>query len=554
MTKKIIPLFLVCSILFNPLQLSVSAAPYAVEKPKLILMVVIDQFRSDYLTRFKKRFKPAHGANGEVGGFEYLTSEGAYYPFAEYDILQSMTGPGHATVLTGAYPYQSGIPVNEWYDASLKKKIESIEDSKTKPVPESTLAGMSPTNLLATTVGDELKNAGYPSRVLSVALKDRASILMGGHRADLAIWFDPKSFQWVSSQYYLPEGKLPDWLIALNGSITAQKGKPTKFDKQGPGTGLSTDNPMVVAEAVKDSGAEFPHVQPIGSKGSLNLPFGLDLTEAAAEKMIEQYNLGNGKATDVLAVSFSSHDYMGHAFGPNSREMEEYAVADDQSISKLLNFVKKRVPGGLSNVVVVLTADHGTPSNPDWLKKEKIDAGRLDSKNLITAVENRLEQKFGKLGNEHWIISEFAFNLYLNKSAIGKKKLNVSDVESEAKAALLEIHGVAHVVTSTDYAKRILPPGQHERQILKTYYPGRSGDLVIIPLPNYMSNYATVTHQTGYNYDRMVPVILSGFHIKKGVHAQKAEVVDIAPTLSFLTGTVAPSMSEGRVLSEAINY
>jgi predicted AlkP superfamily pyrophosphatase or phosphodiesterase len=548
-TSKLVLIFtLILTLLNSPLM----AAPYASEKPKLVLLIVIDQFRSDYLTRFKKLFKPAYGTNGEVGGFEYLTTEGAYYPFAEYDILQSMTGPGHATILTGAYPYQSGVPVNEWYNANLKKKIESVEDATTKSVPESTLAGMSPRNLLATTVGDELKNAGYPSRVFSIALKDRASIMMGGHRADLSIWFEPKSFQWISSQYYLPEGKLPEWLNKLNASITAQKGKSITWDKKGAGSGLSLENPMIVADVAKDSGGEFPHVQPIGSKGSLNMPFGLDLTENAAEKIIEEFKLGNGKATDVLAVSFSSHDYMGHGFGPNSREMEEFAVADDASISKLLNFVKKRVPGGLSNVVVVLTADHGIPPNPDWLKKEKVDAGRLDSKALISTVEKRLENKFGKLGNEPWIVSEFAFNFYLNKPAIGKKKLDLALVESEAKAALLEIHGVAHVVTSTDYQKRILPPGQHARQVLKTYYPGRSGDLIIIPLPHYMSNYATVTHQTGYNYDRMVPVILSGFKIKRGVHSEKAEVVDIAPTLSFLTGTIAPSMSEGRVLSEAL--
>lgn len=530
------------------------AAPYASEKPKLVLLIVIDQFRSDYLTRFKKLFKPAHGANGEVGGFEYLTTEGAYYPFAEYDILQSMTGPGHAITLSGANPYLSGISANEWYDYDLKDRIESIEDRNVRPVPASKeLSGMSPRNLLATTLGDELKNAGYPSRVLSVALKDRASILMAGHRADLALWFDAKTFQWVSSEYYLPNGNLPEWVVKMNAAIAAKKGTDTRWEKQGEGTGLSLADPMVVKSAMKDAdGIDFPHVQPIGSKGSLNMPYGLEITEAAAEQMIVQYNLGNGKATDVLAVSFSTHDYLGHAFGPNSREMEELTIADDRTISKLLNFVKKRVPGGLSNVVVVLTADHGAPPNPDWLKKEKIDAGRIDSKVMITAIEERLENKFGKLGKEHWVVSEFVFNFYLNKEAIQKKNLKLADVEAEAKAALLKIHGVSHVFTSTDYQNRTLPPGMHERQILKTYFPGRSGNLVVIPLPYYMSNYATVTHQTGYNYDRVVPLIFSGFHIKKGVRSEKAEIIDIAPTLSFLTGTVAPSMSEGRVLSEAI--
>lgn len=556
MMKKTLPLILVFTLtfgLYNPVSI---AAPYGSEKPKLILMIVIDQFRADYLTRFKKLFKPAHGANGEVGGFEYLTTEGAYYPFAEYDILQSMTGPGHATTLTGAYPYQMGIPVNDWYDVKIKDRVYCAEDRNIQQVggtPADVHVGTSPKNLLATTFGDELKNAGYPSRVYSVALKDRAAIMMGGHRADLALWFDAKAFQWVSSQYYLPDNKLPEWITKMNAGITAKKGTNVKWEIQGEGSGLSLADPMMVHDAYNDAaGTQFPHVQPIGTKGSLNMPYGLEITEAAAEQMIEQYKLGNGKATDVLAVSFSSHDYMGHAFGLNSREMEEMTVADDQNISKLLNFVKKRVPGGLSNVVVVLTADHGAPSNPDWLKKQKIDAGRIDEKDMTAAIEKRLENKFGKLGKDHWVASVQDFNFYLNLEAIAKKKLQLGDVENEAKLALQDVQGVFHVVTSTDYNNRTLPPGMHERQILKTYFPGRSGNLVVIPLPFYMSKYATVTHQTGYTYDRMVPVILSGFHIKKGVHAEKAEVIDIAPTLSFLTGTIAPSMSEGRVLSEAI--
>lgn len=533
------------------------AAPYSSEKPKLVLLIVIDQFRSDYLTRFKKLFKPAYGANGEVGGFEYLTTQGAYYPFAEYDILQSMTGPGHATTLTGAYPYQMGIAANDWYDSKIKDRVYCVEDRSVKQVGGNNSdvhAGTSPRNLFSTTFGDELKNAGYPSRVFSVALKDRASILMGGHRADLALWFDVKAFQWVSSSYYLPEGKLPDWLTKINADITAKKGTQVRLDKHGEGSGLSLEDPMVVQDVIKDAGATFPHLQTIGNKSSLNMPFGLELTEEVAEQMIAQHNLGSGKATDVLAVSFSSHDYLGHAFGLNSREMEEMTVAGDRTISKLLNFIKKRVPGGLSNVVVVLTGDHGAPSNPDWLKKEKIDAGRIEDKDLISAVEKRLENKFGKLGKERWVTFMIDLNFYLNTNAIAKKKLKLGEVENEAKLALKEIPGIFHVVTSTDYHNRTLPPGMHERQIMKTYFEGRSGNLIAVLSPFFMSKYSTVSHQTGYTYDRMVPLVLTGFKIKRGVHAVKAEVVDIAPTLSFLTGTMPPSMSEGRVLHEALNY
>ena len=200
-----------------------------IKKPKLIVVLIIDQFRADYLTRFKERFLPAQNKKGAIGGFNYLISNGAYFPYAQYEILQAMTGPGHASLLTGSYPYQSGIPINDWYDSQSGKNMYCVEDEASPIVglKENSdlkkIRGMSPKNLIGTTVGDELKNAGYPSKVISIALKDRAAILLGGHRADLALWFDPSSFQWVSSKYYLPEDHLPTWVTTLNEEIKIKK-------------------------------------------------------------------------------------------------------------------------------------------------------------------------------------------------------------------------------------------------------------------------------------------------------------------------------------------
>jgi hypothetical protein len=188
------------------------------KRPKLVLVLVIDQFRADYLTRFESRFLPAE-KGGTVGGFQYLMSKGAYFPFGQYDLLQNMTGPGHATILTGAYPYLSGISLNYWFDSTKNEKVYCAQDDGSKTievVPPSANVGTSPKNLLGTTVGDELKNAGFPSRVFSVALKDRAAIFMGGHRADAAFWFDSGLYQWASSQFYFPKGKLPDWIKHSN--------------------------------------------------------------------------------------------------------------------------------------------------------------------------------------------------------------------------------------------------------------------------------------------------------------------------------------------------
>jgi len=548
-------LILLCLLLLCP-----TSVLGSIKHPRFILIIMIDQFRADYLSRFESRFLPAKGKNGHIGGFRHLMTQGAYYPQGQYDLLQSVTASGHATVLTGAYPYQSGIPNNHWYDTESKKLIYCTDDPKypvIAPHPGSSSdTGVSPKHLFATTVGDELKNAGYPSQVVSIALKDRAAVLMGGHRADLALWFDKESRSWTSSRYYLPEGKLPQWIQQLN-----QQSLPPVHQKlqwtlpSENGTGYSSDDSKAQANhenAGIIGGTQFPHSTQATSDGIFSMPIGIDLTITAAEKAIQHYRLGKGKYTDLLAVSFSTHDVIGHSFGLNSREIEELTVHEDKAISKLLNLIQKSIPGGLSQTVVVLTADHGASSSPEWATQHKIKAGRIDETQLASQLSQHLNEKFGKPAQGNWVATLVDFNVYLNHPAIGQKKLDQASVEAEAKAFLKQLPGVAFVVSSSDYEKRILPPGMLERQTLHTYFSGRSGDLIIVPRPYFIAGDCTGSHITGYSYDRTVPILLAGYHIKKGIFSNRAEVIDIAPTLSFLTGTVPPSLSEGRVLSESL--
>ncbi|HAR41463.1 MAG TPA: hypothetical protein DCS07_02335 [Bdellovibrionales bacterium] len=517
-----------------------AANPVYPNRPKLILTLVIDQFRADYLTRFESRFLPSKGPRG-VGGFRYLMNEGAYYPFGQYDILHSMTGPGHATILTGAYPYKNGIPMNYWFDREKQVKTYCTE-------------GGSPQNLLATTVGDELKNAGLPSRVVSFALKDRAAILMGGHRADLAFWFDNKGPGWTSSSFY-QDGALPAWLVKLNREIQVRKGEKYIWNVSGKPTGYSADDAIAYQPKVPSLGKGFPHEALFGSRESFAMPLGLDLIETAAERVITAMGLGKGKSTDLLAISFSNHDYMGHAFGPNSLEMEEMTVAEDRVISKLLNFVQKNVPGGLKDVLIVLTADHGAPLSPEWMKAHKMDAGRIQEKALAEKVNQRLNDKFGKPDSGDWVSFVYDLEIYLNHHLIRDKKLDRARVQAEAKTALLGTPGLAFVFTEAEYYERKLPPVMHERQALKTYFPARSGDLVLIARPYWVPQTDdAIEHVTGYNYDRTVPVIFAGPSIRAGIYPKLIEVVDIAPTLSFVSGILMPSVSEGRVLSEVLKY
>ncbi len=539
---------------------SEAATNFFTKRPKLLVTIVIDQFRADYLTRFQSRFLPARSADGSVGGFKYLTSEGAYYPLAEYNVAQSITSPGHATILTGAYPYRSAVPLNAWVDRTTNKLINSVDDSRFPAVrilvsddAEPTIDA-SPMQLAATTIGDELKNAGYPSRVVSIALKARAAVLLGGFRADLALWMDSR--HWISSRYYLPDGTFPEWVSELN-KTTPAVGSTIEWKLDHAGTGYSAKDSMALTDAQNAGaigGRNFPHSAKYGTPQALAMPIGLELTERAAEYAIRGMQLGRSGATDVLAVSFSSHDMIGHAFGPNSREMEEMTVAEDAAIARLLNFIQREVPGGLDETVFVLTADHGAPPSPEWAAANKLPAGRIDMKALAAELSAHLNAKFGEPKSGKWVHATSAFNIFLNDREMGERRLERGQVEDFAKEFIARDPRIQMVVTRTDRERGLLPRGEFELQLVHSYTPGKSGDILVIPKPLFVGVQATVDHATGYSYDRTVPIILTGRFIRKGVYTTRAEVVDIAPTLAALLGTIPPTMSEGRKLSEALDF
>lgn len=484
------------------------AAPWPPKRPRLVVFIVIDQFRADYLSRFQSQFRK--------DGFMALIGNGAYFPYGEYDILQSMTCPGHATVLTGAYPYQMGIPLNDWYDQTTHSMKYCAEDPDFKLVGASKVAehaGTSPRNLTGTTVGDELKNVDIPSRMISVSLKDRSAIMMGGQRADLAFWFDHKEWRFLSSTYYLKDGKLPTWLETLNKSVA-------------------------------------------DIKCDLLKPCAADLTVTAFKAALGEIFAKPSKEpgrTDIIALSFSAHDFAGHKFGPNAPEMKDMTLAEDKAIADIRAAVAKTVPGGLSQVLFVLTGDHGVAPTPEYLTSKGMNIGRLNETDLRKEIEARLNDKFGAVKSRQWLGHVIDFNFFIDEETVRTAKADLGKVQTEIKAALSTHPEFAHVFTRADYEARILPPGQFERQILKTYYPGRSGHVIGLQKPFFLNDaHHTANHMTGYTYDRMVPIVFSGFGIKNGLFADKAEVIDIAPTLAFLLGVLPPALSEGKVLKQAL--
>jgi predicted AlkP superfamily pyrophosphatase or phosphodiesterase len=516
-------------------------------RPKLVVLLVIDQFRADTMTRFAPRFGN--------GGFQKLVKNGAYYPLAEYDVLQCMTGPGHATLLTGALPYQNGIPINYWFDQKTQSKTYCAEDKSTAQVggaPMKEHSGTSPLNMLGTTVSDEWKNSGYPSRVVSIALKDRAAILMGGHRADYAVWYDSKSFSWVTSKKYAPDGKLPDWVVQMNAELQKEKGQKFTWNAVGKGSGLTDPTTTPNSTYLWGVTPGFPHTFTKGEHAALSSPFGIEISRRLAERAIKDLKLGQEKRTDFLFVSLSTHDYLAHGFGPNSRELEEITIAEDGEIAKLLSTIDKTV--GLKNTVVALSADHGGGHASEYLTKHGLPGGRIDESKLDRTLNELLKKKFGSPPKgELWLPFSEDFAYYLNHPALDAKSDTARfEAEEIVRKHLKSLPSAAFVVTSTDAVLKRVPAGEVGRKFLLTYYPGRSGDIIMIPKAGWQGGKDYASHLTGYSYDRYVPLIMTGRSFKPGRYAQSAKIVDLAPTLSFILGVTPPSLSEGRVLSESI--
>lgn len=485
------------------------------DKPKLVVLIVLDQFRSDYLTRFEESFLPAE-KNGQLGGFKYLMTKGAYFPYGHYNIFQAMTCPGHGIIMTGAYPSETGISMNEWYDRESGEMVYCVKDKE---------FGVSPRRLKTTTVSDELKNIDKKSMVVSVAIKDRAAIMMGGLRPDQVVWLDEEKMQWVTSGYY---GKLPEWAGDLNGNLNALKGKSYVWK------GMNRAIPFADSKVYSS-------------------PFGIEISIDLALAALEKEKLGqHPNQTDFLLLSLSSHDFAGHTFGANSPEMADMTIFEDQQISRFFNALEKKV--GMRSSLVMLTGDHGIPPSTEYTKSKNIKADRLDYLVLFKKIYAQLDEKYGAPKNGPWIVAFKYFNFYLNPKVLSEKKLDSATLSQEIKKILLREEGVSVVYTRDELLQSRVAPGFWSEALVNQFVFGTNGDVIFMPDPFYYESakWGVVTHMTGYNYDTRVPLIFAGAAFKPGVYAEYARVTDLAPTLSFVLNVVAPPKARGRVLHEAL--
>jgi predicted AlkP superfamily pyrophosphatase or phosphodiesterase len=482
-------------------------------KPKLILAVVIDQFRYDYLTRFRSEYH---------AGFERLLTKGAVFTNARYEHFPTVTAIGHSTFLTGATPSLSGIIGNEWYNREERKTVTSVSDANTKLLGgNADAAGSSPRRLLVDTVGDELKMSnGSQSKVIGVSLKDRAAILPAGHMANGAFWFDSNSGNFVSSTFYFAQ--MPPWAKDFDAARPADKYSGAKFVRMT----MPSSGPALYA-AIDAS------------------PFGNELIEGFAEAALTGERLGQRGVTDILTVSFSSNDYVGHATGPDSPEVHEISVATDRLLDKLLQAVDRRV--GLANVLVVLTADHGVAPLPETNASREMPGGRILPGVISKVVQAALVKAYGE---GDWIANSTDSSIYLNLDLIAAKKLSRAEVDRAAAEAALTVLHVFRVYTREQLMSEYAIEAQVARRVMNGFYVRRSPDIEVLLEPYWIFGRSGATHGTTFSYDAHVPVIFMGPGIKPGRYDNTIMVNDIAPTLATILDVETPSGSVGRVLNE----
>ncbi|WP_234734591.1 alkaline phosphatase PafA [Tellurirhabdus bombi] len=516
-------------------------------KPKLVVGFVVDQMRYDYLYRYYDKFSE--------GGFKRLMREGFNCRNNHYHYAATITAPGHAHIYTGSTPAISGIVGNDWFDRQADQTVYCVEDSTVSTVGMASPAGrMSPRNLLVTTVTDQLKVASQGrSKVIGIALKDRGAILPAGHAANGAYWFESKEGNWISSSFYMKD--LPQWVKDFNArKLAAQYVTQTwttllPIDQYVESTADDVPYENVLQGETKPV---FPH-QFVASMGNKyeelrTSPFGDLLTKEMALAALKGENLGKGKETDFLCISFSSTDYIGHRFGPDAIETQDEYLRLDRVLADLLNSFDAQV--GKGNYLVFLSADHGAADNPAYSQSMNLPAGFRNSGDALKVANEAVQKAFGP---GSWIKKYDNQQLYLNQDLLREKKIKMADAVEAIRLALLQQPGVVNVINFHDLAAVSVP--EYWLTLLRNvYHPKRSGDLYIIYESGWLEGYRKggTSHGTVFNYDTHVPLLFYGWGVKPGETTRRTQIADIAPTVSALLHILEPSGNIGNPVSEAI--
>ena len=514
-----------------------------IEPPKLIVGIVVDQMRFDYVNRYWDEFSD--------GGFKRLIGQGYQFTNTHYNYIPTYTGPGHASIYTGTTPSSHGVIANSWFDKNSQSYQYCVGDQSMNTLGADNASGeMSPSQMLNTTFGDELRLFTMNrSKVIGVALKDRSAILPAGHMGNFAFWFDSESGNFVSSSYY--GNRLPKWLRQLN-----KKNLCEAYLSQDWNLLLNSkiydeslvDNSVYEEPFIGEKTPKFPHklsdLLVENGKGLIkSTPFGNSLTKDIAIAAIEGEDLGSDQYTDLLAVSFSSPDYVGHQFGVDSKETQDTYLRLDRDLSSFLSYLEQNF--GIENVLVFLTSDHGAVRTPSYLNDVKVPSGYFDAEEPINQLKVFLRNIYGP---GDWVKSYGNAQIYLNKDLIFEKYMSLQEVQQQTADFMMRFEGVQKAVCGRTLERSEFQNGDLA-SLQKGYSVKRSGDVLLVLNPAWIEYSRTgTTHGSGYTYDQHVPLIWFGWKVESGRSDEKVDVTDIASTLSNLLGISFPNGSQSKVL------
>ena len=518
-------------------------------RPKLVVGIVIDQMRWDYLYRYYNIYKTD-------GGFKRFLDQGFTCENTFIPYTPTVTAAGHTCIYTGSVPAIDGIVGNTWFDKQKNRTVYCSEDNSVQTVGSNNAAvgQMSPRNMLTTTITDELRLAtNFKSKVIGVAIKDRGAILPAGHSANAAYWYDSQTGNFITSTYYMDalpvwvqnfnKRKIVDSLYKLNWSISLPKEVYSEY--------CSADNEPYETKALGNDQSGFPYNLSKFAGGDYSkiavTPYGNMLTLEMAKAALLAEGLGKSGAPDFLAVSISSPDYIGHSFGPNSWEqLDDYARLDD-ALGKFFSFLDQTI--GKEQYTVFLTADHGVVQIPGYLKEHKLPAGLFNNLHAINEINQQLKQNFGA---DSLIITMDNYQLYLNHSVLKEKNIDEEKVKSWVINYLLNNDAVSNAFDVTRISSTTL--NEEQKSMFGNGYNQRlSGDIQIILKPNYIEGgEAGTTHGLWNPYDSHIPLLFYGWGVKHGKTNKETYMTDIAPTLSALLHIQMPSGCVGKVIEEVM--
>jgi predicted AlkP superfamily pyrophosphatase or phosphodiesterase len=518
----------------------------AQERPKLVVGIVVDQMKMEYLYRFSDDFSP--------NGFKRLMGNGYTFQNMHFNYMPTYTGPGHASIYTGTTPATHGIVGNDWFNRTTGKNRYCTDDNAVTGLGNGSAeeGKMSPVNLQTTTITDELRMAtNYKGKVIGLSLKDRGAILPAGHFANWAFWYSSGG-DFISSSFY--GTALPEWVTQFNKEKHympyINKGWDLLKPKSTYNESLEDNNPYE-GKLYGSDAAVFPYdLKSMYNKNDAGVirstPFGNNLLADFAMKAIENEKLGKDDSTDFLTVSFSSTDYVGHLVGPRAMELQDTYLRLDQTIAEFLVYLDKTV--GKDNYLLFLTADHAGAENVNYLKDNKYDVKSVNPKELVSSLREFSTNIFGA----DLVLNYSNFNLYFNREIIKTKGLELSKVKQSFKDFLMTQKQVKRVFTEEE----VLASSGSDYFldcIAKGYDVTQNGDLVVLDKPGYIEYQGTGTsHGTPYSYDTHVPLIFYGWHIKKGETHDRKVITQIAPTLAQKIKIPFPNGTEAHVLLEVL--